>query len=52
MIPYKNENRQLRTAKALVQSIKWFTNHIAQEALRAKVSILTSDYAMHKLAKE
>ena len=52
IIPQRNENRQLRTAKALIQSVKWFANHVAQEALRVRVNILTSDYAMHKLAKE
>lgn len=51
MIPHKNENRQLRTAKALVQAVKWFSIHIAQEGLRARASILTSNYETHKLAK-
>lgn len=52
MIPHRDENRQLRTAKALIQSVKWFTNHVLQQGLRVKVSILTSDYTVHKLAKD
>jgi hypothetical protein len=52
MIPYKDENRQLRNVKALIQSAKWYMGHIAQYTLRATVTILTSDYTVHKMASE
>lgn len=52
MVPFRDESRQVRTMKALLETAKWYAGHIAQYAVRARVVLLTSDYQVHKAALE